>query len=100
VLSLTNPLVLSSNSEHSPSCVLKLFPPHNHRSYFTTDGQSVSLSWCRAHSGTCNQILLPVRMLLSKTCRLVSVGCSLFLKRGRVCNLQCSNSMVRVMKNP
>jgi hypothetical protein len=27
------------------------------RSYFTTDDQSVSL-WCRAHPGTCNQILL------------------------------------------
>jgi hypothetical protein len=24
------------------------------RSYFTTDGQSVSMSWCRAHFGTCD----------------------------------------------
>jgi hypothetical protein len=41
------------------------------RSYFTTDGQSVSLSWCRGHSGTCDQILLPVRRLLSESCGLV-----------------------------
>jgi hypothetical protein len=44
------------------------------RSYFTIDGQSVSMSWCRAHSGTCNLILLPVGRLLSESCGLVSVG--------------------------
>jgi hypothetical protein len=26
------------------------------QSYFRTDGQSLSMSWCRAHSGTCDQI--------------------------------------------
>jgi hypothetical protein len=28
------------------------------RSYFTTDSQSVSMSWRRAHLGTCDQILI------------------------------------------
>jgi hypothetical protein len=42
--------------------------------YFTTDRQSVSLCWCRAHSGTYDQILLPVEVLLSEICGLVSVG--------------------------
>jgi hypothetical protein len=44
------------------------------RSYFTTDGQSVSMPWCWANSGACDQILLPVRTLLSESCSLLSVG--------------------------
>jgi hypothetical protein len=39
-----------------------------------TVSQSVNMSWCRAHSGTCDQILLPVRRFLSESCGLVSVG--------------------------
>jgi hypothetical protein len=31
-------------------------------------------SWCRAHSGTCDQTLLPVGRLLSESCGLVFVG--------------------------
>jgi hypothetical protein len=31
------------------------------------------MSWCRAHSGTCGQILLPIGRLLSESCGLVSV---------------------------
>jgi hypothetical protein len=45
--------------------------------YFTTDGQSVSQSVCLSierSCGTCEQILLPVVMLLSEICGLVSVG--------------------------
>jgi hypothetical protein len=38
------------------------------RSHVTTDGQSVSMSRCRAHSGTCDQILLFVRRLFSESC--------------------------------
>jgi hypothetical protein len=34
------------------------------RNYFKTDSQSVSMSCYRAHSGTCDQILLPVWILL------------------------------------
>jgi hypothetical protein len=43
------------------------------RRYFTTDGQSVSLG-IEHPCGTCDQILLPVGMLLSEICCLVSVG--------------------------
>jgi hypothetical protein len=32
------------------------------------------MSWCRVHSGTCDQILLTVGTLLSESCGLVSVG--------------------------
>jgi hypothetical protein len=49
------------------------------RSYFTTDGQSVSMSRYRAHSGTCDQILLSVRRLFSESCCLVSVEVTLRL---------------------
>jgi hypothetical protein len=43
------------------------------RSYFTTDSQSVCLG-IEHPCGTCDQILLPVGMLLSEICGLVSVG--------------------------
>jgi hypothetical protein len=43
------------------------------RSYFTTDSQSVCLG-IEHHCGTCDQILLPVGMLLSEICCLVSIG--------------------------
>jgi hypothetical protein len=46
--------------------------------------------------GTCDQILLPVGILLSESCGLVSVR----LTGERVCNLQCNHSMVRVAHNP
>jgi hypothetical protein len=44
--------------------------------------------------GACDQILLPVGMLLSEIYGAPS------LTRGRVCNLQCNHSMVRVAQNP
>jgi hypothetical protein len=37
------------------------------QSYFTTDGRSVSITWCRAKSWTCNQVLLPVWRFLSES---------------------------------
>jgi hypothetical protein len=43
-------------------------------SYFTTDGQSVNMSWYRAHSATCDLILLYVWMLLSESYGLDSLG--------------------------
>jgi hypothetical protein len=48
--------------------------------------QSVRTSWCRAHSGTCDQMLFSFRRLMSEFC------CPLFcwapsLTRGRVCHL-------------
>jgi hypothetical protein len=54
------------------------------RSYFTTDGRSVSMPWCRAHSGSCSQLLSTVGMLLSEICRLVSVGRLLWRDGGSV----------------
>jgi hypothetical protein len=41
------------------------------QSHFTTDGQSVIMSRYRAHSGTCDQILLSVRRLFPEICCLV-----------------------------
>jgi hypothetical protein len=38
---------------------------HQSQSHITTDGQSVNMSRYRAHSGTCDQILLSVRRLFS-----------------------------------
>jgi hypothetical protein len=50
------------------------------------DWRSVSMSWCRAHPGTCDQILLvlPVRGLPSESCCLVSVECPLWREVGSV----------------
>jgi hypothetical protein len=44
--------------------------------------------------GSCDQILLPVGMLLSCLCGAPS------LTRGRACNLQCNHSKVRNAQNP
>jgi hypothetical protein len=52
------------------------------RSFFTSDGQSVSLSWCRVHSGTCGQILLPVWRLQPESYCLVSVELPLWRQGG------------------
>jgi hypothetical protein len=51
-------------------------------SYFTTDGLSVSMSWCREQCGTCYLILLPVWTLLSEICGTVSVGRPLWREGG------------------
>jgi hypothetical protein len=53
-------------------------------SYFMTDSQSVNMSRYRAHSGTCNQILLSVRRLFSERCYLVSVRRPLWQELGSV----------------
>jgi hypothetical protein len=68
---------------------------HRSRSYFTTDGQSVSMSCCRAHSGACNQILLPVGMLLSESCGLLSVGQPLWREGGSAIWSYCWISFFR-----
>jgi hypothetical protein len=69
------------------------------RSYFTTDGQSVSMSWYRA-------LLLDLRPDII-SCRNVAVwnlrSCfcgTPSLTRGLVCNLQYNHSMVRVAQDP
>jgi hypothetical protein len=54
----------------------------------TTDGQSVSMSWYQEPCGTCDQILLPVGMLLSEICGLVSVGRPLWREdRSEICSV-------------
>jgi hypothetical protein len=53
------------------------------RSYFTIDSQSVCLG-IEHPCGTCDQILLPVGMLLSEICGLVSVGRPLWREDGSV----------------
>jgi hypothetical protein len=53
------------------------------QSHITTDSRSVSMSWCWAHSGTCDQIFFPPK-LLSCLCGAPS------LMRGRVCLLSVS----------
>jgi hypothetical protein len=67
--------------------------------YFTADRQSVSMSWYRA----------PLCYLLPDitSCRKVAVwnlrSCiygAPSLTRGRVCNLRCNHSVVRVAQNP
>jgi hypothetical protein len=42
------------------------------QSYFAIDSLSVSTSWCRAHSGTYDQMLFSFRRLMSEVCCLVS----------------------------
>jgi hypothetical protein len=50
-------------------------------------GQSVNMSWCRAHSRTCDQKLLPIGRLLSENCGLLSVGRPLWREdRSAVCS--------------
>jgi hypothetical protein len=41
---------------------------HQSQSHVTTDGQSVSMSWCQVYSETCDQILFSVWKLLCCLC--------------------------------
>jgi hypothetical protein len=58
------------------------------QSHVTTAGQSVSMSWCQVHSGTCDQILFSVWKLLCSLCVAPS------LTRGRVCLLSVTVSSI------
>jgi hypothetical protein len=73
------------------------------QSHITTDDQSVSRSVYRgleSSSGTCDQILLAVRVLMSEGCCLVFVGAP-SLTRGQVCLLLVSacNNLSECMIN-
>jgi hypothetical protein len=46
------------------------------------DWWSVNMCWSRAHSGTCDLILLPVGRFLSESCGLVTVGRPLWREEG------------------
>jgi hypothetical protein len=62
------------------------------QSHITTDGQSVIMSRYRAHSGTCDQILLSVRRVFHEICSLVSVGRPIWREvRSIICLSQSSN---------
>jgi hypothetical protein len=49
-----------------------LTQPSQSQSYFAIDSLSVSTSWCRAHSGTYDQMLFSFRSLMSEVFCLVS----------------------------
>jgi hypothetical protein len=68
------------------------------RSYFTTDSQSVCIG-IEHPCGTCDQILFPVRYVSVWNLR-SCIYWAPSLTRGRVCNLQCNHSMVRIAENP
>jgi hypothetical protein len=69
---------MTQNTSFQPELLFVIH--HNFKvesqNYFTTDNHSVSMSWCRAHSGTCDQILLPVGMLLFCFCRAPQLAAS------------------------
>jgi hypothetical protein len=62
------------------------------QSHITTDGQSAIMSRYRAHSGTCDQILLSVRRLFSEICCLVFLGHPLWREVGSVICLSLSSN--------
>jgi hypothetical protein len=63
------------------------------QSHVTTDGLSVSMSWCKDHSGTCDQILFSGWKLLCCLCGAPS------LTRGRVCLLSVNVISVESIVN-
>jgi hypothetical protein len=63
-----------SSSLFRPVCPSFIYSRSRSRSHVTTDGRSVSISKRRTHSGTCDQILLSVRRMLSERCCHISVG--------------------------
>jgi hypothetical protein len=69
------------------------------RSYFTTDSQLVSMSWSRAPLWDLRPDIISCRNVAVWNLRSCIYGTP-SLTRGRVCNLQCNHSMVRVAQNP
>jgi hypothetical protein len=69
------------------------------RSYFTTDSQSVSISWYRVPLWDLRPDIISCRNVDVWNLRSYISGAP-SLTRGRVCNLQCNHSMVRVAQNP
>jgi hypothetical protein len=69
-------------------------------SFFTTNGLPADMSRCRARSGTCNQILLPVGRLLSESCGLASVGRPLWREDGYFYKIRLNSSMNFGTNNP
>jgi hypothetical protein len=69
------------------------------RSYFTTASQSESMSWYRASLWDLRPDITSCRNVAVWNLRSCVYGAP-SLTRGRVCNLQCNHSMVRVTHNP
>jgi hypothetical protein len=65
-----------------------VFIQQQKRSKSCYDWRSISMSWCQVHSGTCDQILFSVWMLLFCLCGTPS------LTRGRVCLLSVTVNSV------
>jgi hypothetical protein len=71
-----------------PAWRLSLSLSNQSQSHVTTDGQSVSMSWCHVRFGTCDQILFSVCKLLCCLCGAPS------LTRGRACLLSAAVSSI------
>jgi hypothetical protein len=74
-------------------------PISRSRSYFTTDGQSISMSWYRAPLRDLRPDITSCRKAALWKLRSSFCGAA-SLTRWRVCNLQCNRSMVQVAQNP
>jgi hypothetical protein len=69
-------------------------------SYFTTGGQSDSMSWYRAPLWDLRPDILPVAILLPEICALVSVGCPLWREDGSaICSVITQLSESRRTRN-
>jgi hypothetical protein len=53
---ITTQLRRLTQGEHITTTILDI----QSQSHVTTDGRPVSMSWCKVHSGTCDQILFSV----------------------------------------
>jgi hypothetical protein len=92
----TRSLTLITCTEHGHEPVTNT-SSNSSSSYIATDGQSASSSWCRTFFGAHNQILIffVVWQLFSFFFTKASS-----LTRGRIWNLQCNHSPVRVTQDP
>jgi hypothetical protein len=68
------------------------------RSYFTTDSQSGSMSWCRAPFVALASSYYFCRYVAARNLQSSLCGAP-FLTRGRVCSLECNHSVVPVAQN-
>jgi hypothetical protein len=75
-------------------CCLKT----QNRSYFTTDSQSVSMSWYRAPLWDLQPDIISWQNVAVWNLRSCIYGAP-SLTRGQVCNLRCNRSMVQVAQN-
>jgi hypothetical protein len=66
------------------------------QSHVTTDGQSVSPSWCRAPSGAHDQILITVWHLLFWRCRAPSLTTRIIVTHNRMQNIKVMGSLKEI----